>query len=125
MRNIESGSERKRGLYILKARGLPHSNQIREFFLTDHGLDLQEGETQNAAMAGGSSRGEGPQASPEAGNLRQGIEERIASLDHRQRVLESQLADLRAEGERVKAEHKPLRSASGARKSSGGAGGRK
>src|SRR5437867_10637248 len=37
---LESSGERNRGLYVLKARGMTHSNQIREFILTDHGVDL-------------------------------------------------------------------------------------
>ena len=40
VKNIESNGERNRGLYILKARGIAHSNQIREFLLTDHGVEL-------------------------------------------------------------------------------------
>jgi circadian clock protein KaiC len=40
VRSIESNGERNRGLYILKARGIAHSNQVREFLLTDHGIDL-------------------------------------------------------------------------------------
>ena len=40
LRDIEIGGERNRGLYILKSRGMSHSNQIREFLLTDHGIEL-------------------------------------------------------------------------------------
>jgi circadian clock protein KaiC len=40
LRDIEIGGERNRGLYILKSRGMSHSNQIREFKLTDHGIEL-------------------------------------------------------------------------------------
>jgi len=40
VKNIESNGERNRGLYILKARGIAHSNQVREFVLTDHGIEL-------------------------------------------------------------------------------------
>ncbi len=40
VKNIESNGERNRGLYILKARGTAHSNQVREFLLTDHGVEL-------------------------------------------------------------------------------------
>ncbi|MDP3443996.1 MAG: ATPase domain-containing protein, partial [Ignavibacteria bacterium] len=40
LRDIEIGGERNRGLYILKSRGMDHSNQIREFKLTDHGIEL-------------------------------------------------------------------------------------
>jgi len=40
LRDIEIGGERNRGLYILKSRGMSHSNQIREFKLTNHGIEL-------------------------------------------------------------------------------------
>ena len=42
LRDIELGGERNRGLYILKSRGMKHSNQIREFLLTDHGVELMD-----------------------------------------------------------------------------------
>ena len=40
LKNIESNGERNRGLYILKARGIAHSNQVREFILTARGIEL-------------------------------------------------------------------------------------
>ncbi len=40
VRDLEMAGERNRGLYILKSRGMAHSNQIREFVITDKGLDL-------------------------------------------------------------------------------------
>ena len=40
VRDIEMSGERNRGLYVLKSRGMSHSNQIREFVITDKGLDL-------------------------------------------------------------------------------------
>jgi circadian clock protein KaiC len=40
LRDIEIGGERNRGLYVLKSRGMAHSNQIREFRLTHHGIEL-------------------------------------------------------------------------------------
>jgi circadian clock protein KaiC len=42
LRDIELGGERNRALFILKSRGMAHSNQVREFLLTDHGIDLQD-----------------------------------------------------------------------------------
>jgi len=56
LRNIESGGERNRGLYILKARGIAHSNQIREFLLTDHGAELREVYLGEAGLLTGSAR---------------------------------------------------------------------
>ncbi len=40
LRNLESNGERHRGLFILKSRGMAHSNQIRSFQLTDHGIKI-------------------------------------------------------------------------------------
>jgi circadian clock protein KaiC len=40
LRNLESNGERRRGLFVLKARGMAHSNQIRSFELTDQGIKL-------------------------------------------------------------------------------------
>ena len=40
VREIESDGERNRGIYILKSRGMAHSNQVREFHLTDDGIEL-------------------------------------------------------------------------------------
>ena len=40
LRNLESAGERTRGLYVCKARGTEHSNQIREFLLTNSGIKL-------------------------------------------------------------------------------------
>jgi circadian clock protein KaiC len=42
LREIELGGERNRALYILKSRGMAHSNQIREFLLTDQGVEIRD-----------------------------------------------------------------------------------
>ena len=40
LRNMEFNGERNRTLYVLKSRGMAHSNQVREFVLSDQGIDL-------------------------------------------------------------------------------------
>jgi len=40
LRDIELAGERNRALYVLKSRGMPHSNQLREYLITDRGVDL-------------------------------------------------------------------------------------
>ena len=40
VRDLELNGERNRALYVLKSRGIAHSNQLREFLLTDQGVDL-------------------------------------------------------------------------------------
>ncbi len=42
VRDIELDGERNRALYVLKSRGMAHSNQLREFLLTERGVDLQD-----------------------------------------------------------------------------------
>lgn len=41
LRDIEVDGERNRGLYVLKSRGMEHSNKIREFLITNEGVKLQ------------------------------------------------------------------------------------
>jgi len=40
LRNMDRNGERIRTLDVLKSRGMPHSNQVREFLLTSQGLKL-------------------------------------------------------------------------------------
>lgn len=56
VRTIESNGERNRGLYILKARGIAHSNQVREFLLTTHGIELIDAYVGSEGVLMGSAR---------------------------------------------------------------------
>jgi circadian clock protein KaiC len=40
LRNLELDAQRNRGIFVQKARGMPHSNQIREFELSDRGIKM-------------------------------------------------------------------------------------
>ena len=42
LRSVEAGGERNRQMSILKSRGMPHSNQLREFLLTERGIELRD-----------------------------------------------------------------------------------
>lgn len=56
LRNIEVNGERNRVLYVLKSRGMAHSNQIREFLLTPRGVKLREVYLGPGGMLTGSAR---------------------------------------------------------------------
>lgn len=56
LRNLEANGERNRGLYVLKARGMEHSNQIREFVLTGHGVQLLDVYVGSSGVLTGSAR---------------------------------------------------------------------
>jgi circadian clock protein KaiC len=55
LRNLETEGQRIRALYVLKSRGMAHSNQVREFELTNEGIKLLDfrfgGATRNRADA--------------------------------------------------------------------------
>ncbi len=100
LRDIEAGGERNRGLYILKARGLAHSNQIREFLLTRQGIELREAYLGEAGLVTGSAR-----VTQEARDLstalvaRQEIERKQLVLKRKRKALEAQIAALQVEME--------------------------
>ena len=56
LRNVESNGERNRLLFVLKSRGSAHSNQVREFLLTDHGIEVVDVYVGPAGMLTGSAR---------------------------------------------------------------------
>ncbi len=95
LRDIESGGERNRGLYILKARGVAHSNQIREFLLTSHGIDLREVYLGEAGLLTGSARltQEARDASA-ALQARQEIERKQLLLRRKRKAIDAQIAAL-------------------------------
>ena len=96
LRNLESGGERNRGLFVLKARGISHSNQIREFLLTDHGVELREVYLGSAGLVTGSSRvaQEGRDVA-EIVLSRQKIEKLGSSFERKRKLLDAQMAALR------------------------------
>jgi circadian clock protein KaiC len=56
--NLEANGERNRTIQIVKARGMAHSNQVREFVMTHHGLSLLEiSRRADGSVSIGSARG--------------------------------------------------------------------
>jgi len=56
VRDLEINGERNRALYVLKSRGMAHSNQLREFLLTSKGVDLLDVYVGPEGVLTGSSR---------------------------------------------------------------------
>jgi circadian clock protein KaiC len=56
LRNVETNGERNRLLFVLKSRGTAHSNQVREFVLTSHGVELVDVYVGAAGVLAGSAR---------------------------------------------------------------------
>jgi circadian clock protein KaiC len=81
LRNVETDGERNRLLFVLKSRGTAHSNQVREFVLTDHGVDLVDVYVGAAGVLAGSAR-VAQQAAERNAEVRQDDD-----LSHRRREL--------------------------------------
>ena len=98
LRDLESGGERNRGLMVLKSRGMAHSNQIREFLLTNNGIELQDVYIGPAGVLTGSAR-LAQEAYEEAEERRQHyeIEQRRRQSERKRIALEAQIAALQAD----------------------------
>jgi circadian clock protein KaiC len=105
LRAIDNGDERNRGLSILKSRGMAHSNQIREFLLTDHGVELRDVYVGAGGVLTGSARLT-QEAQDQALQIlrKQEIERQQLELESKHQALEAQIAALRADFEVRKAE---------------------
>ncbi|HTS77785.1 MAG TPA: circadian clock protein KaiC [Bryobacteraceae bacterium] len=117
VRNVEANGERNRLLYLLKSRGMAHSNQIREFLITDRGVKLQDVYLGPGGVLAGSAR-----VAREAEERR---EELIRRRDERKRELvlraslasvEAKLAALEAERNSYKSELQTFVNEEGARR---------
>ncbi|MDB6113896.1 MAG: KaiC 1 [Lacunisphaera sp.] len=56
LQDFEGNGERNRVLYVLKARGMAHSNQIREFLISNHGIDVVDAYIGPSGVLTGSAR---------------------------------------------------------------------
>jgi circadian clock protein KaiC len=105
VRDIELGGERNRGLYVLKSRGMKHSNQIREFLMTSEGIKLEEVYVGREGVLTGSMRVAQEEREKAAALAReQELERKQRELDGRRAALEAQIAALRAEFDSVQNE---------------------
>jgi circadian clock protein KaiC len=109
LRDIESGGERNRGIYILKARGVAHSNQIREFLLTNHGVELREVYLGEAGLLTGSAR-VAQEAKDASAALfgRQEIERKQLLLQRKRKALDAQISALQLDLETEEQESQQL-----------------
>jgi circadian clock protein KaiC len=105
LRDIEIGGERNRVLYILKSRGMAHSNQIREFILTNNGIELLDVYVGPEGVLTGSAR-----LSQEAKNVaeqllrKQEIERNRFGLELKRAAMEAQIVVLKSEFKETESE---------------------
>ncbi len=95
VRMLETNGERNRLLYLLKSRGMAHSNQLREFQLTDNGIKLMNVYVGPGEVLTGTAR-----LMQEAKDRSQALLERQAS-ERRQRELLQEQAELEAQADSI------------------------
>ena len=95
LRALELNGERNRGLYVLKSRGMAHSNQVREFVLTKHGVDLLDVYVGTGGVLTGTARLAQESRERVEAELRvdEAAKRRRSIESHRQRVM-AEIADL-------------------------------
>ncbi|HEX9973685.1 MAG TPA: hypothetical protein VGD14_16550 [bacterium] len=105
LRDIEIGGERNRGLYVLKSRGMAHSNQIREFRLTNHGIELLDVYVGQEGVLTGSARLSQESQDDRAQLLRQQeIRHKQFEIAHKRKAMEAQIELLRSKFEAEESE---------------------
>jgi circadian clock protein KaiC len=105
LRDFESNGERNRGLHIMKSRGMAHSNQVREFLLTDHGVELVDVYTGPVGVYMGSARLEQEQRLDAAAAAHeQDVERAERERIRARRVVDAKIVVLQAEAEGDRAE---------------------
>ncbi|WP_426671514.1 circadian clock protein KaiC [Mucilaginibacter sp. McL0603] len=105
VRDIEFNGERNRGMYIMKSRGMKHSNQVREFIITDKGLDLVDVYLGPDGILTGSAR-EAQMIKEETGVALQdyAIIAKDREVSRKRKVLEAKISSLHTEFESVEEE---------------------
>jgi circadian clock protein KaiC len=105
LQDFEGNGERNRVFYVLKARGMAHSNQIREFLISDRGIDIVDAYIGVSGVLTGSARVAQSAlekaavlaAQQEAAQLKREVERKRAAV-------ERQISGLRADYETEAAE---------------------
>jgi circadian clock protein KaiC len=98
LQDVEGNGERNRVLYVLKARGMAHSNQVREFQISNRGIDLVDAYVGPSGVLTGTSR-VAQEAREKAKTLadEQGIARHRLELERRRQAIRQQITGLRAE----------------------------
>jgi len=98
LQDLEANGERNRVLYLLKSRGMNHSNQLREYRLTDHGIALIEAYVGPDGVLTGAARQVQEARERESAVVRQQTTDRRRREVARKRAaLERQISEMRAE----------------------------
>ena len=105
LRDVESDGERNRILYVLKSRGMAHSNQLREFIMSRNGVELREAYLGPAGVLTGSARlAQESRERDDEFRVKRESEDRRLALSRKLRAAEAQIIALQAEKEAAERE---------------------
>jgi len=100
LQDCEGNGERNRVLYVIKARGMAHSNQVREFLISDRGIDLVDAYIGPSGVLTGSARAaQTAREKAQALASQQEAARRQRELKRKRAALEQQISGLRSEHE--------------------------
>jgi len=100
LHNVESTGERNRTIFVRKSRGMAHSNQVREFVLSNNGIDLVDVYLGGDRVLTGSARIAQEAKERSAATLRgQDHQRKLRQLASKQKAIEAQIAALQAEAD--------------------------
>jgi circadian clock protein KaiC len=109
LQDFEGNGERNRVLYVIKARGMAHSNQVREFVISNRGIDLVDAYIGPSGVLTGASRvAQAAREKAEALTSQQEAARRKRELVRKRARLEQRIAALRSEYETEEAELRRL-----------------
>ena len=98
LRNVELNGERNRTLYVLKSRGMAHSNQLREMLLTGQGIRLVDVYLgPGGALTGAARVAQEAREADEALSRRHDLEGRQREIERKREALEARINALRLE----------------------------
>ena len=108
LRNIENNGEKTRTFYVLKSRGMAHSNQVREFVMTAKGVDLLDVYVgANAVLTGTARVAQEARERAEAAQRHREHARKQRQLARKRKAIEAQIAALNAD---VEAEEDEIKS---------------
>jgi circadian clock protein KaiC len=105
VQDIEFNGERNRAIYIMKSRGMKNSNQVREFLITDNGIEIVEVTLGPNGVLVGSAR-EAFNLEKNTGEVlrKNAVERKNRQIESRKTILDAKVAKLKSEFELVKEE---------------------
>ncbi len=100
VRDIEYNGERNRGIYILKSRGMKNSNQVREFIISNNGIEIVEVAIGPSGVLTGSARESYKLEIAADKVLRQKELEGVhKEIENKKTILDARIADLTSQFE--------------------------